>query len=256
MAPPTQSNGTNYPQSPFQSFRDYGGAHIPDYAPAGPVHSAHGHPASLPHQLDNQTLSQNFLNQNAYQNFSAEGRAYQNGTYNPSGASSNAAANTEPRYNPAQLLDPRGYSNQQPQSQQNGQGRFTPAAIPAAQQLFSFDSPGGSPAVNGSPQPSYGMGNSYYNYQNQDPQGMGNMMERFHGVSDRTNPPQKRRKIDISEDDASKKKAVFTGDIGRGGVLGNAMREYREQGAKETFAKKPAPIDLTSGMFGLARMGN
>lgn len=103
--------------------------------------------------------------------------------------------------------------------------------------------------MNASAQQGYenGVGSSYGNEQNTFAQGMGGLMEKFHGVSDRSTQPRKRIKIENGEENGRRKKVVFNGGVSGGGYLGNAMREEKEQGAKEAVKEMPLPtIDLTA----------
>jgi len=78
--------------------------------------------------------------------------------------------------------------------------------------------------------------------------GMGHMLERVHNVSERDFLPQKRRKIEREVEDDNAHKAHFRGG-GKGGVLGEYMKEKQEQGRKEDAANGTRPsVDLTGGM--------
>lgn len=74
--------------------------------------------------------------------------------------------------------------------------------------------------------------------------GMGHMLERMNNVMDRSMVPQKRRKIENSQD-GDQRKAEFTGG-GKGGVLGQYMREKREEGHREAMSKGTKPVDISS----------
>jgi SNF2 family DNA or RNA helicase len=71
--------------------------------------------------------------------------------------------------------------------------------------------------------------------------GMGHMLERVHGVADRSMLPQKRRKMYDERDEQPK--AVFNGG-GKGGVLGDYMRTKREQGRQEPASNGTGPVSL------------
>lgn len=76
---------------------------------------------------------------------------------------------------------------------------------------------------------------------------MGRMLERMHNVSERGFLPQKRRKIEREGEDDNAQKAHFGGG-GKGGVLGEYMKEKQEQGRKEDAANGTRPsVDLTGG---------
>lgn len=78
--------------------------------------------------------------------------------------------------------------------------------------------------------------------------GAGSMLERMHNLTERQiEPSSKRRKVE-TEDDDKKKNLHFGG--GKGGVLGEYMRQKREEGRKEAAANGSAPaVDLTAGTF-------
>jgi hypothetical protein len=73
--------------------------------------------------------------------------------------------------------------------------------------------------------------------------GMASMMENLHGVQNRTKPlTSKRRKSDDSAgiETENEKKATFVG-AGKGGVIGDYMRQKREEGARDG-ATRPGPV--------------
>ena len=75
--------------------------------------------------------------------------------------------------------------------------------------------------------------------------GMGNMIERMHGVSQRDEHPSKKQKKTIS-DDENQKKAAFAGG-GKGGEIGDYMREKRKE-AQANVVPSGEVVDLTTGM--------
>lgn len=69
------------------------------------------------------------------------------------------------------------------------------------------------------------------------------MLERMHGVTDRSMVPQKRRKMNEEQD--NQRKAEFSGGGGKGGPLGEYMREKRKQGQQEGMANgTTVPVSL------------
>lgn len=91
-----------------------------------------------------------------------------------------------------------------------------------------------------------GFGLNYRNRQSPG-MGMGHMLERMHNVSERDFLPQKRRKLEQPEEDAERK-ANFSG-AGKGGVLGEYMREKKEQDLQEAAVNGIRPaVDLTGGI--------
>jgi hypothetical protein len=66
----------------------------------------------------------------------------------------------------------------------------------------------------------------------------------MHNVAGRDMLPQKRRKIfDDRQDDASK--AEFHGGV-KGGVIGDYLRQKREEGQKENISRGTA-VDISTG---------
>ena len=70
------------------------------------------------------------------------------------------------------------------------------------------------------------------------------MVERMHNVADRDMMPQKRQKV---RDDRPEnvRKAEFHGG-GKGGVIGQYMREKRDEGRKENMARGTV-VDISAG---------
>jgi len=79
---------------------------------------------------------------------------------------------------------------------------------------------------------------------NGEMRGMGHMLERMHNVAERDSLPQKRRKIEEQSDDG-RRKAEFSGG-GKGGVLGNYMREKKEEGQREARANGTTPVVISN----------
>ena len=75
---------------------------------------------------------------------------------------------------------------------------------------------------------------------------MGHMLERMHNVTDRNMMPQKRQKIHDNRQ-VDPRKAEFSGG-GKGGVIGDYMREKRDEGRKENGAKGTV-VDISAGQF-------
>ena len=77
--------------------------------------------------------------------------------------------------------------------------------------------------------------------------GMGNLIERVHNVEKREDRPRKRQKKDDlgEEDETGRPKSVFTGG-GKGGEIGDYMREKRKEGQRES-GSTAAIVDLTLG---------
>lgn len=81
---------------------------------------------------------------------------------------------------------------------------------------------------------------------------MSSLIERIHGVSDRNGRPQKRPRLEepTNEDpNAAEKAGTFAGG-GKGGVIGDYMRQKKEEGKKEA-ASMGTVVDLTGGEAGV-----
>ncbi|KAI6715693.1 hypothetical protein JHW43_001754 [Diplocarpon mali] len=181
-------------------------------------------------------------------------RGYSNGhnmgTSNvPTNASRQPAFLPQSEWAPASLLNPRGGkpSSRAPAS-------FDPPQNQNQAQVFEFDSPSGSPqvcrghpATSSSDRSSRPKGHGFAAYANgngsANGQGMGNMLERMHNVTDRSQIPQKRRRI---EDDrhGNQRKAEFCGGSGTGNTLGAYMREKRQEGQREATSKGTGPVTI------------
>lgn len=178
----------------------------------------------------------------AYTKTTAQGRSRPNASFN--GANPTPAPQF-PTWNAAALLNPRGFQKSHHQDERKDN---TPMRNgPPSNITFQFDSPMGStPPVqkaesvrqNGSymwpSEPAPGMG-------------MGQLLERMHNVSERDFLSHKRRKIDRESENDNAQKAHFAGG-GKGGVLGEYMKEKQEQGRKEDATNGTRPsVDLTGG---------
>ena len=75
--------------------------------------------------------------------------------------------------------------------------------------------------------------------------GMGNMIERMHGVSQRDEHPSKKQKK-IIPDNEDEKKAAFTNG-GKGSEIGEYMRQKRKEAQVNTVPSGEV-VDLTAGM--------
>ena len=151
-------------------------------------------------------------------------------------------------WNPAQLLNPRGFHSGPQQNAQNGFSNNNPAP----ELSFQFDSPAGileptfhahSPSQQSNAIRQNGMnGNGFAAYANGN--GMGNMLERMHNVTERDMVPQKRRRIEDQSND-TQRKAEFSGG-GKGGVLGNYMREKKEEGKRDARTDGTTPVVIST----------
>jgi hypothetical protein len=187
----------------------------------------------------------------AYTKSTAQGRSRPNAPFN--GAIPTPTPQF-PTWNAAALLNPRGFqkSHQQDERKANTPIRNGPPPSIA----FQFDSPMGStPPVRNVQSIRQ---NGGYMWPSEPAPGiaMGHMLERIHNVSERDFLPQKRRKIELEGEDDNAQKAHFGGG-GKGGVLGEYMKEKQEQGRKEDAANGTrSSVDLTGGRSFLLGLQN
>ncbi|PBP21077.1 SNF2 family domain-containing protein [Diplocarpon rosae] len=172
----------------------------------------------------------------------------------PTNTSRQPAFSSQSEWAPAALLNPRGgkpsthapASFNTPQYQNQNQA-----------QVFEFDSPSGSSQMySGYPAASFNEKSSRQNgtksngltaYANANGSanglGMGNMLERVHNVTDRSQVPQKRRRIE-DDNHSNQRKAEFSGGSGMGNTLGAYMREKRQEGQRGTMSKGTGPVTI------------
>jgi len=181
----------------------------------------------------------------AYISSSFQGRSRPNAPFNAGTPSPTAQF---PTWNAAALLNPRGLQKSQQKDERNFNTPIRNA--PPSNIAFQFDSPTGSTPPVQSARSAIQNGNGHGYMWPSEPtpgMGMGHMLERMHNVSERDFLPQKRRKIDREGEDDGTRKAHFGGG-GKGGVLGEYMKEKQEQGRKEDAANGTRPsVDLTGG---------
>ncbi|KUJ10330.1 uncharacterized protein LY89DRAFT_258216 [Mollisia scopiformis] len=168
----------------------------------------------------------------------------------PTTANGTPAFPQQQQWNPAALLNPRGFHSTPSSNATNGFSS-TSNGTNNGNLTFQFDSPGGSHYNGPTPSPSNENmrpngtnGNGFAAYANGNGQmrGMAHMLERVHNVADRDMIPQKRRKIVDEREEQGK--GTFNGG-GKGGVLGQYMREQKEEGRKQVAARGTAPVDIS-----------
>ena len=126
---------------------------------------------------------------------------------------------TQQSYNPRQLLDPKG--------------------VPRAKACSKNDLRQSSPASQ-----------RMHERASEEPEarGMGNLIESVYGITDREERPQKRQKRDEAhQDEEEQNKDTFAGG-GKGGDIGQFMREKRKEAQAESIANSTM-IDLTTGTY-------
>lgn len=131
-------------------------------------------------------------------------------------------ATTQSGFDARQLLDPKSFNPGRLQKDKNIQMlRSGPSVIPSTN------------------------GTLKRNTDDLESQGMGNMIERIHGVSHRDERPSKKPKTSKAEDE-DEKKTTFNGG-GKGGDIGEFMREKRKEAQANTIPSEDV-VDLTTGM--------
>lgn len=227
MASWNQSNGTGSHSYPLAQ---------PDQTPIsagslGNLQPRFGSSTSSPQRA----LSQR---DHAYGNMSAWGsRPPSNVPLNANGV---PAFDSQP-WNPSTLLNPRGSHPVQQNSE-----RPSPASSAAPQLSFQFDTPSGpqqTPSLHSNPANEQ---NGFASYANGNEQAgaMGHMLERMHNVTNRSMlPPQKRRRLDGDHDEL-RGKSKFSGG-GKGGVLGEYVRDKRDEGQREETARATV-VDISA----------
>ena len=166
----------------------------------------------------------------AYLNSTPQGQNSTSATVNGTGHPSKLALN------PRALLDPKDFAKQaRAERREQVQQRSEP------QLPYTFETaPGQCNGSNGVANGNVQMG------------GMGSFIERMHGVANREDRPQKRQKRETEIPDGKEEqvKAAFTGGAGKGGVIGEYMRNTKAEGTEEA-TKAGSIVDLTTG--GLSR---
>jgi hypothetical protein len=150
-------------------------------------------------------------------------------------ATNPAYPNSSQRWNPAALLNPKGFQRSQ-QAETQGENLKTQYDNPS-QSLFQFNSREGLATRH-----QYnGQGPSFANNPvEQIGRGVGYMVEQIHNVATRDFYPQKRRK---TEENGDIQKANFGGS---GGVLGEYVKERETQHEAKTNGTMVS-VDLTGG---------
>lgn len=152
-------------------------------------------------------------------------------------------------YNPADLLNPRAsavpsrpkFAHEAPPATLHGSSSMGSALA------FEFASPHDGTASSASTPPSFVSRGSDGAYRTPTPvNGYGGMIERMNNLQERTSMPQaKRRRVDLQEDDLNHRN--FGGGAGTG-ILGQHMRDRREEAAKNPALVRVNTVDLTESV--------
>ena len=146
-----------------------------------------------------------------------------------------AASNT---FDPRRLLDPKSFNND------HRQREFKSAST---ESISDQPSPS-DPQLNDS-------GLRKRDHEDHEGQGMGSLIEKVHNVSQREERPQKKSKVERSDFDAEEdKKASFVGG-GKGGEIGDYVKEQKKQGIADSGPVN-AVVDLTGGTYLLIKQSS
>lgn len=149
------------------------------------------------------------------------------------------ARTASPRFEARALLDPKRFVKRP--ASEGGEIGPNGAASP-----LSWRSPNGPPRASSLALPTT---NGQHPADNkQETSDLSGLIEKIHGVSTRESRPSKRPKLDDPSNengDADTKVSNFTGG-GKGGVIGQYMKEKKEEGKREA-ASNGTYVDLTGG---------
>ena len=150
-----------------------------------------------------------------------------------------------PHFDPKQLLNPKGFNKHGGKEDTGIQSSPAQRLEPEAFHTDPFGQPKPPLHVNG-------VANRGHDRVADTAPGMGNLIERMHNVSKREEQPRKRQKKehDSEDDQDDTKKATFAGG-GKGGVIGDYMKQKREEGKQESGPTRML-VDLTTGMESLS----
>ncbi|KAL8713258.1 MAG: hypothetical protein Q9225_006810 [Loekoesia sp. 1 TL-2023] len=131
-----------------------------------------------------------------------------------------------PTFSARQLLDPKGFQQTSKQLHKDTSSPKANGVKESAKQNPPDDS-------------------TNFNRESSNFQGLSGMIERIHGVSNRNERPQKRQKTEHEDDES--KKVTFAGG-GKGGEIGEYLKEKRKNGEDEAQKTVAASVvDLTGG---------
>ncbi|KAK8118633.1 SNF2 family DNA-dependent ATPase [Apiospora kogelbergensis] len=174
-----------------------------------------------------------------------------NGLTSPAGMTNNHGASNM-GLDPAQLLNPRQYMTASRTN--NVSGRSTPTTFPSRSSGptsldFQFSSPNEGYASNASTPPSFAYNGGLDLSHTPSPvNGFGGMIERMNNVQDRSTAPHpKRRKVEtIDLDDSADEKVSSTfGNGSSGGMIGQYVKEKKEEAANSPSLSRANTVDLT-----------
>ncbi|KAI4190655.1 MAG: hypothetical protein L6R41_000666 [Letrouitia leprolyta] len=131
-----------------------------------------------------------------------------------------------PSFNARQLLDPKGFRSKPESSRKDALSQNPNGPVNSDEGRLRDDSMKSGENAN-------------------KHQGLSSMIERMHGVSERSERPQKRQKTE--QKDIENGRATFTGGS-KGGEIGQYLKEKRKEGQEDSQAAAAASVvDLTGG---------
>ncbi len=153
-----------------------------------------------------------------------------------------AASNT---FDPRRLLDPKGFNNDQRQRDSKSASTELTLPQPTSSNLqLSSD----CSETNGSPVGTHVNGLHKRDHGDHDGLGMGSLIEKVHNVSQREERPRKKPKVENGEFDVEEDKKVNFAGGGKGGEIGEYLKEQKKQGIAESRPDS-AVVDLTGGPY-------
>ncbi|KAI0132362.1 SNF2 family domain-containing protein [Xylariales sp. AK1849] len=168
-----------------------------------------------------------------------------NGFTNSPAANTNANLASGFNFNPAMLLNPRGFTGTPMNNTGNDHTPRQNGSGSSGSLDFHFSSPNDGTTSSASTPPSFasqGMDTTTASHTPTPVNGFGNMFERMNNVQDRSAVPQvKRRKVE-SEDNGAHHKNFAAGGSG---TLGQYMKDKRDEAAKNPALRRVDTVDLT-----------
>ena len=163
-------------------------------------------------------------------------------TSSPNATMAGQAASSS--FDPRRLLDPKGFNNNQRRESKSASTESTlDQPGPSTLQLS-----GKSSETNSNPHATNVNGLSKRDHEDYKGLGMSSLIEKVHNVSHREERPRKKPRVENGEFDVEEdKKATFVGG-GKGGEIGDYLKEKKKQGIAESGPANTV-VDLTGGMF-------
>ena len=146
------------------------------------------------------------------------------------------------------LLDPKGFDKT---SRMNGEAK-TPTDVPPTPPTEFPAFPAPNQYTNGEAHPKFDFATTERDQDSYEGQGMGSLIEKAYNVGHREERPQKKRKIEKTEEfEEDSDRLNFSGSRGKGGDLGEYIKQKKQEGIKESGTVPNAVVDLTQGCYPL-----